>query len=115
MIYFKFNCLIPKSENKYSFLENFLDKVFSLIIPKANPDFDGKYQNVSCWYIEYDDINNYSNREIGLDEEGTVIVKGPYGKNLGFWTDTDLTLDDYKKFNIEMITIDEFEKFWEQL
>lgn len=115
MEYFKF-IIEPKEkeDSKNSFLYNILDKLLSASIPKANPDFDEKYNQISMWYIEYDITNDYVNREIGLDNKERLIVKGPYKGNLGFWTDTDLKLDNFKKWNIEIISSEIFNELWEK-
>ena len=108
----KFNVKIEQP-TKESFVEKILWRILPSIIPRANPDFDRLYDKVITWYIEYDDINNITNREIGVDKNGIVIVKGPFGKNLGFWTDEDLTIEQYDtNFKIEYIKQDEFEKLW---
>ena len=36
-------------------VENSLTKILTTIIPKANPDFDGKIQNVRHWILEVDE------------------------------------------------------------
>ena len=101
-------------EKKESFFfKRILCPILSLIIPKANPDFDHLYKNVYQWYIEYDDLNNCTCREIGIDINHRVIVKAPYMKNYGYWTDNDMTLEMYSSsFNIEYIDKDLFDSIW---
>ena len=43
-----------------------------------------------------------------------MIFKAPYKKNLGFWCDEDLSLDDYSKFCYKHISKSEFESLWEK-
>ena len=108
----KFN-VKTKQPTKESFVEKLLWRILLSIFPRTNPDYEGLYDKVIIWYIEYDDINNYTNREIGVDKDGIVIVKGPFGKNLGFWTDEDLTIEHYDNdFKIVYIKQEEFEKLW---
>jgi hypothetical protein len=116
MKYFKFHYQTSGYGNKkYSLIENFMAKFLSLIIPKANPDFENKYDLVSLWYIEYDDEQyNCAIREIGLDSNKEIIVKAPYKKNYGFWTDSSATMDDYKKWNIEYVSPNIFNDLWEK-
>lgn len=114
MLYFKFKELKNKKNDSSLFLINFLSKILKLIIPNSNPDYDNLFDKVDTWLIEYDEINNYTNREIGLDLDNTVILKSPYKENLGLWTDEDLSFEDYKKFNISKIDSTEFEKFWKK-
>ena len=92
----------------------FLNKICR--IPRANPDFDEIYNQVNTWCIEYDEKNDYTNREVGLDKNGGVIVKAPYKINLGFWVDNDLTLKDYAdRFHVRYIDNETFEKLWESI
>lgn len=79
----------------------------------ANPDFEKKFPYVRYWYIEYDETNQYTTKEIGIDKDGNVFTKAPYLQNLGIWCDSDVTYDVYKSFGIEIITKEEFKRFWE--
>ena len=86
MKYLKFK--IPSEEGKESTKTSALEKILVWLlekfIPKANPDFDTKYDDVETWFIEYDEENDYANREIGLNKDGHVIVLGPFQNNLGY-------------------------------
>ena len=76
-------------------VSNFLCK----ILPRTNPDYSsGIIDAVEYWYVEYDEEKGLTCREIGLNAEKQLIFKAPYKKNLGFWCDEDLSLDDYSKF-----------------
>ena len=116
MKYFKFKD--PSFREQASTNQSFWEKFWTsclFFIPKANPDFEKVYDDVLIWFIEYDTENNYTNREVGTNKDGVVICKGPYGKNLGFWTDEDLTLSDYEShFSISYIEQEEFESRWNQ-
>lgn len=103
-----------KEDSKASTFEMLLEWILEKLLPKANPDFDLKYEDVVIWFVEYDEDNHYTNREIGLDKDGRVIVKGPFQNNLGYWVDNDLTLPNYDNdFNIQYIDKAVFEKLWE--
>ena len=96
-------------------LEDTLTNVTFSIIPKANPDFDGKLQRVRQWILEVDDEEGTPDREIGLDENGNVIMIMPWRNNYGFWTDSNVRVDDLAK-SLEMQFVDgqEFEKLWNE-
>lgn len=115
MIYFNFkdNCE-GKPLNSRSLLRHLILRIISKIIPIANPDFEDKIGYVYKWYLEYDDVN-YDEvlREIGLNANGEIILKMPDKRNFGFWMDTNLKFKDFKdKFDIEMITEQEFNDLW---
>ena len=120
MIYFKFKHVwqAPPFEPPsrfISFLENCCNWLLPRIIPKANPDFEDIIPQVCLWYIEYNETEDYVEREIGIDDKGQSIMKAPYLKNIGFWCDSDMTLNDYKRFPIEIISSEEFEDIWKIL
>src|SRR5690606_18438876 len=91
-------------------IESTVVKIISTIIPKANPDFEHLLHKVDYWEIEYNKKENTTWREIGFDKFGNPIAIMPFGDNYGFWTDNQLTLDDYQDFEPITITADEFEK-----
>ena len=114
--YIKFlNNKKPIDKERDSFFFNrIVYPILSFILPKANPDFDHLYEKVHLWYLEYDGLNKYTCREIGIDDNNTVIVKAPYKNNFGYWTDNDMTLESYAShFNIEYIDKDEFDSIWD--
>jgi hypothetical protein len=62
--------------------------------------------------FETDEIT-YVSREIGLDIKYQVIFVAPTSENYGNWLDTDMRLENFKNaFDIEFITQEEFEKYW---
>ena len=85
-----------------------LDKMF-----RSNPDFNDKILYVAQWFVEYDEECNTSWREIGLDINKKIIVKMPDERNYGFWLDTNMEFEDFKKeLGFQMITQEEFEDLW---
>jgi len=110
--YIKFK--VPKSEPvaESSQFENVVVKILSTILPKANPDFDKLIDQVDYWFVEYNQTENAAWREIGFDKNGHSIVAMPLGKNYGYWTDNNLTLDDFEAFGVTAIAQDQFENEW---
>jgi hypothetical protein len=85
----------------------------ALVVPKANPDFEKKLDNVVYWLLEFESKNATPKREIGLDEFGSVLLKMPYGDNYGYWVDNNLTYNDFhQEFEIADIARDEFDRKW---
>ena len=84
--------------------------ILTFLIPKANPDFDHLYKNVRLWWLELDE-NNYPQREIGFDENNTLLVAAPIGNNYGFFTDSGESIEssDY-----ELIEQYQFINAWEE-
>jgi hypothetical protein len=118
MIYLKFgdpkNAITPKTTGFKKVIADSFIKLISAIIPKANPDFEQLIEKVDIWKIEFNLKENYTEKEIGFDNNGGSIVAMPIGNNYGFWTDNNLTLDDYEHFNPIEISGDEFEKDWNE-
>ena len=115
MIYFGFsnkdnqNC----KERDNSFFVKLLISVLSFFIPNANPDFEQLYEDVHQWYLEYDELNKETCREIGIDSYNRVIVKAPYSNNYGYWADNNMTIEKYSSyFDIEYISKEDFESMW---
>jgi len=97
-----------------SSLKKALVGIMTKIIPKANPDFDDKIDEVQYWLVECDNETGIPQREIGLDKEGQVILKMPYKANYGYWTDNNLSLNDFKEhFETFEISKEVFEWKWE--
>lgn len=100
---------------KLFLLKSFVN-VLKVVIPQANPDYEQRIDDVKYWLLEFDDENPYPVREVGLDENEQSIVKMPYKKNYGYWTDNELKLEDFKKsFNTEAIEKDYFIEKWNDL
>ena len=107
-------------EIKEGFLERtlslILDKILNFLLPKANPDFEDKINLVKTWLLEFENNNSIPEREIGLDEKGSVLVKMPYKNNYGYWVDNNLTFKDFEnKFNLKIIDKDKFESKWNEI
>lgn len=80
MLYFKLKWSIAKKpkDTFWSKMTNWLLRHF---IPVANPTLEGNLAYVKQWYIEYDDIEEYTNREVGVTENGLVVFKAPFEEN----------------------------------
>lgn len=116
MIYFKFYMKPIKGDGslqktKNGLLRRIIRKISNIFL--ANPDFDAKLQDVVQWYLEYDEKNNESLREIGIDSNNQIIVKIPDKRNYGFWNDTNLTIEDFEnRFGIQKVTEKVFNNLW---
>lgn len=116
MIYFKFYMKPIKGDGslqktKNGLLRRVIRKISNIFL--ANPDFDAKLQDVVQWYLEYDEKNNESLREIGIDSNNQIIVKIPDKRNYGYWNDTNLTIEDFEnRFGIQKVTEKEFNNLW---
>ena len=113
--YLEFDLIYNNREEKSklkSIIENSIIKILGFIFPKANPDFESLYDNVKKWKIEFNISKTYTERELGFDKDGNLIVITPYKRNYGFWTDNTLSLDDYNYFEPLKITKEEFDKDW---
>ena len=87
--------------------------IASLVIPKANPDFDKLIDEVEEWLVEYDNEGDFVSREIGLDNAGKVVMVMPWKKNYGYWIDNNLNLTDFSShFNTTIIDKKIFENYW---
>lgn len=88
-------------------------RIVSLVIPKANPDFEKKIDKVETWLVELDNESGIPEREIGMDKDGRIIVKMPFKNNYGYWTENNLILPDFKEhFDTTEIGQDSFENYW---
>ncbi len=116
-IYIKFKTDDIATDSEQQTRENWLrrsmTKVLSSIIPNANPDFDKKIQDVRQWILEVDDIEGTPEREIGLNDNGEVIMIMPWRNNYGFWTDNNIQVDELAKSRqMQFMDEQEFEKLW---
>src|SRR5258705_12353144 len=84
--------------------------ISTTVIPIANPDFENKIDEVSTWLIEFEGDSYYPNREVGLDILDKPILIMPWQKNYGYWTDNNLTIEDFRShFDTIDISKKEFE------
>ncbi len=90
-----------------------LISILTSAIPKANPDFDDKIEDVEKWLVECETETGIPTREIGLDNEGRVLFKMPYKNNYGYWTDNNLLLNDFnEKLKATKLDKETFESKW---
>lgn len=93
-------------------------RVLSAVLPQANPDFEGLYNDVRTWWIEVDEGSGLPEREIGLNAEGRPVVAAPFRENLGFWTDSDMFFQPKDYRCIESCAFEakwkEFERTWRE-
>ncbi len=94
-------------------IKNFTTKLLTKVFRVANPDFDNKIDDVEYWLVECDKVSGIPQREIGLDQQGRVIMKMPFKDNYGYWTDNNLLLENFKEhFKVSDITKEAFEQQW---
>ena len=94
---------------------SFLIKILYKLLPKANPDFEKDLGIVDRWLLEFDSKSSLPNREIGMCGN-VVIMKMPFRENYGYWTDNNLTYQDFiTNFISSPITADFFEENWDKL
>ena len=113
MLYFKF-VREKKDVYKEGKIVGAISEILRIILPQSNPTLEENIDYVRTWYIEYDESQYSTLRELGLDERDFLVFKAPYKHNLGFWVDEELTLDDYRKFNLTEISAEEFEELWKR-
>ena len=113
MLYFKLEYQYSIAQ-KATFLEKIIDRLLSHFVPMANPTLEENLDYVKEWYLEYDDVEEYTNREVGVAENGLVVFKAPFEENWGYWCDNDMTMDDYRNLNIHSISKEAFEKLWNE-
>ena len=111
--YLKFDTPVGPSSESHA-QQTWWIQLLRRILPAANPDFEDLFEEVITWYVEYDIVSKYTNREVGLGEDGTTLTIAPYRNNMGLWTDEDLNLDDYKqRLQATPITAAQFEEKWQ--
>ena len=110
---FKYN---SRPQKKVNLIKKISKKILEIIFPIANPDFDSKIDDVVFWLLEFDEDLDYPIREIGLDQNKNVVLKMPYRENYGYWTDNELTYQDFiKRFSATPIEKILFEKKMERI
>ena len=93
MLYFKLEYQYSIVQ-KATFWEKIIDRLLSHFVPMTNPTLEENLDYVKEWYLEYDDVEEYTNREVGVAENGLVVFKAPFEENWGYWCDNDMTMDD---------------------
>ena len=89
MLYFKLEYQYSIAQ-KATFWEKIIDRLLSHFVPMANPTLEENLGYVKEWYLEYDDVEEYVNREVGLAENGLVVFKTPFEENWGYWCDSKI-------------------------
>jgi hypothetical protein len=116
--YIKFSTPTKKIDESSSdigtkILKTLVYKPLTYILPKANPEFDGKIENVKQWLLEFESSDEIPSREIGIDEKGETIMILPWKQNYGYWTDNNMKFDDFNShFKTQYINKEEFENLW---
>ena len=77
--------------------------------PKANPDNEDILENVRSWYLEVCEEDGQPQREIGFDDLNNPVWYAPTERNLGFWTDSNMS---FTKSGNTIIDKEKFEKIW---
>jgi hypothetical protein len=99
--------------NGNTLFRNFISKVASFFLPKANPDFDELIENVKVWLLEFESETDPPVREIGLDSNGDILMIMPWRNNYGFWTDNQMSYLEFKKrFQTEDVSSVDFKMAW---
>jgi hypothetical protein len=110
--------IAPSSETKRtksSFTRRVSAKILETIFPVANPNFENQIEKVNAWLLEFEKEDNCPVREIGLDILGKPIMIMPWKENYGYWTDNNLSFEDFKKhFRTENSNSEEFEIYWKR-
>ena len=95
MQYFSFDSVLIGKKTKNTLWEKIIDWLLNHFMPMANPTLEENLGYVKEWYLQYDDVEEYTNREVGVAENGLVVFKAPFEENWGYWCDNDMTMDDY--------------------
>ncbi len=115
MKYLKFSLPFEANKKENNFFQKIVRSTLTTILPISNPDFENKIEDVVYWLLEFDE-DDVPIREIGLDKNNEVILKMPYKKNYGFWTDNELLYDDFiNRFSAVSIDSIMFEAKWNNL
>jgi len=99
-------------EKPVSGLEDFIIKVLEALVPVGNPDFENQLSHVEFWSVEFDKEKENTTREIGYDRDNNIVVILPLNNNLGYWSNNNLSLDEYIKLDAKEITAEQFEADW---
>ena len=99
MKYFILKWSSEKKQNNKTKRSLWCRLLHKMIVPlSANPDFDDKIEDVTLWFIEYDDVvNHIANREIGFAKDGRIIVKMPGRQKLWLLAGYKLRIGRFQK------------------
>jgi len=87
------------------------ERLLTLLLPRANPDYADQYTRIRVWWLEVDEAGAPL-RELGLDAAGEPVVGGPIGDNAGFWAESAMVFDQPP---YEEVGRAAFEAAWEKL
>jgi hypothetical protein len=85
--------------------------ILRLFAASGNPCADFLYERVTSWHIEIN-ADGRAMREVGLDENGNVIVIAPWRDNNGYYVNSDGALDPTK---YSQIPSEQFQHEWESM
>jgi hypothetical protein len=89
-----------------------LESVLRRVLPSSSPDLEHFYSQAAHWWLEIDDAG-LPVREIGFHDDGTPIVIGPVGDNIGFLIDSS---DDWSHSTEDSDEAAEgFERAWNEV
>jgi hypothetical protein len=69
--------------------------VLGKLLKPLDPNPDYSLDQVWEWLIEFDETGS-PRREIGLNDQGNPVLRGPDERNFGFWHDTDMQWGDFE-------------------
>lgn len=78
-------------------------------IPRANPDNERLYPQVTAWALELDD-DGWPQREVGLDVSGNPLFCAPDARNTGFWP--DMAIRQFSVSELEYLSEEKFNELW---
>ena len=78
MQYFYITNVLKDEKPKDTCFEKMANWLLRHFVPIANPTLEHNLDYVKEWYIEYDDVEEYTNREVGVAENGSVVFKAPF-------------------------------------
>ena len=65
-----------------------VQSAIGVLVPLANPDFEGRYETVDYWWLEIDEGGQVQ-REVAFTLDGEPVAVGPLGPNYGIFTDAE--------------------------
>lgn len=92
----------PTSSKRLSPLDKFIVRMYEI----------SPVDQVEVWFIEFNKEMNTVTRELGLDRDGKLVYMAPTQRNFGFWSDTNITLADYQRFQPEPVTKSRFHRMF---
>jgi hypothetical protein len=87
-----------------------VEKALRIAFPTSNPDFEHLYPLVHLWWVEVND-SGIPQRELGFSQGNVLVLAGPLGSNMGFWTDSPMV---FKPSEHEAVAQAAFERHWSE-